>query len=61
MTKKGQMPAHIQPKTFCHPQPGLRLIQVLEKIPDPSLSLQKKRGKQPFFPREIENKFVLPC
>jgi hypothetical protein len=35
MTKKGQMPAHIQPKTFCHPQPGLRLIQILEKIPDP--------------------------
>lgn len=35
MTKKGQMPAHIQPKTFCHPQPELRLIQVLEKIPDP--------------------------
>jgi predicted transposase YbfD/YdcC len=35
MTKKGQMPAHIQPKTFCHPQPGLRLIQILEKIPEP--------------------------
>jgi predicted transposase YbfD/YdcC len=35
MTKKGQMPAHIQPKIFCHPQPELRIIQVLEKIPDP--------------------------
>jgi len=35
MTKKGIMPAHIQPKTFCHPQPELRLIRVLEKIQDP--------------------------
>lgn len=26
---------HIQPKTFCHPQPQLRIIQILEKIPDP--------------------------
>src|SRR3990167_8983563 len=35
MTRKGIMPAHIQPKTFCHPQPELRLIRVLEKIQDP--------------------------
>lgn len=35
MTKKGQMPAHIQPKIFCHPQPGLQIIQILEKISDP--------------------------
>ena len=26
---------HIQPKTFCHPQPELRIIRILEKIPDP--------------------------
>lgn len=35
MTKKGQMPAHIQEKQFHHPQPDLCLIQVLQKIPDP--------------------------
>lgn len=35
MTKKGQMPAHIQEKQFRHPQSNLRLIQILQTIPDP--------------------------
>lgn len=35
MTRKGIMPAHIQSKAFHHPQPDLRIIQVLEKIQDP--------------------------
>ncbi|MCB9092734.1 MAG: ISAs1 family transposase [Halobacteriovoraceae bacterium] len=35
MTKKGQMPAHIQEKQFQHPQSNLRLIQILQTIPDP--------------------------
>ena len=35
MPLKGQMPAHIKPKSFHHPQPTLRLVQILNKIPDP--------------------------
>lgn len=35
MTKKGQIPAHIQAKTFQHPQPNLQFVQVLKEIPDP--------------------------
>lgn len=35
MAIKGQVPSHIQPKSFHHPQPALRLIQILERIPDP--------------------------
>ena len=32
---KGQVPAHIKPKQFLHPQPTLRLIRILDHIPDP--------------------------
>jgi predicted transposase YbfD/YdcC len=35
MSRKGQMPKHIQKKIFHHPQPELRLIQILENIEDP--------------------------
>jgi DDE_Tnp_1-associated len=35
MAKKRQMPPHIKPKIFHHPQPELRLIKALERNPDP--------------------------
>ena len=35
MAIKGQMPSHIKPKIFQHPQPTLQLIRILEGIQDP--------------------------
>ena len=35
MAIKGQVPVHIKPKTFEYPQPTLRLIRILDRIPDP--------------------------
>lgn len=35
MAIKGQVPDHIKPKQFFHPQPTLRLIRILDRIPDP--------------------------
>ena len=35
MTRKGKMPTHIQAKTFHHPQEDLRIIQILNAVPDP--------------------------
>jgi len=35
MAIKGQVPAHIKPKQFLHPQPTLRLIRILDRIRDP--------------------------
>jgi predicted transposase YbfD/YdcC len=35
MAIKGQVPVHIKPKTFQHPQETIQLIRVFEKIQDP--------------------------